>query len=374
MKPKTTDQAKMNKAKQSLDYFLFLPVLVLMGLGLIMVMSSSGIIAERSYGYSYYFFQKQAFFVLLGLGCMYLAWRIPLKYFYKTVYIWLFGSIVLLLLTFSPLGVEAGGARRWLQLEIFFFQPLELAKIGLVLYLAYYFSSKQDKIKTFSVGFLPPIFFTACIAGLLLLQPDFGGAVFIAGIFFFMSLVGGTRFFYLIISSLLGSGLAIFMILQSPYRLNRWLAFLHPFQNSQDVGYQVVQSLYGLGVGHIFGVGLGAGRQKLFFLPAAHTDFILAVLGEELGFIGISVVFICIGIVLFRSFFLTVKINSLQDRFTAFGMSLLILMGALMNIAVVLGAVPPKGLPMPFISYGGSNLIIMSICMGILLNVSKNKA
>ena len=364
-------EAETHAKNPGTDYVFVGAVLAMLGTGLIMVFSASGVMAERVYGDTTFFFKKQLIFTFLGLGVMVWAWRVPLGLFTKTVYLWLLAAFALLLLTFTPMGLSAGGARRWLDLGVVSFQPLELAKVALVLYLGYFFSRKQDKLKTFSVGFVPPVMVTAALALCLLMQPDFGGAVFLTAIFFLLCVVGGTRLIYLILSLALSVGAGAWMIIQSPYRIQRWLAFLHPFQDAQNTGYQVVQSLYGFGAGQVFGRGLGAGKQKLFFLPEAHTDFILAVLGEELGFMGMSFVFLCVGLIMVKSFAIAFRQQDLQSRFTALGLTLVIVMGALMNMAVVMGAVPPKGLPMPFISYGGSNLVVMCLCVGILLNISK---
>jgi len=360
-------------AHQRIDRILLAAVLILMAVGLVMVMSASGVAAERRFGDALYFFKKQALFSLLGLGVIYGAWCIPRRFFYKGVYVWLGLALAALGLTLTPLGVTVGGSSRWLELGPIHLQPLEAAKVALVLYLAYFFSHKQEMVKTFSVGFLPPLVVTTSMACLLALQPDFGGAVMVALLFFLLCLVGGTRLSYLFSSMLLCGAVGAAMILNSPYRLKRWLAFLHPFQNAQDAGYQVVQSLYGLGAGHIAGVGLGAGKQKLFFLPEAHTDFILAVLGEEIGFLGLSLVFLCLGLILLRCFVIAGRQHDLQDRFTALGLTLIVAVGALLNLAVVLGTVPPKGLPMPFISYGGSNLLAMCFCVGLILNIGDRR-
>jgi cell division protein FtsW len=356
------------------DYLLLVSALVLIGFGLVMVMSASGITAERNYGDPYFFFRKQAVYAAIGLGVMYVSWKLPLGFFYRTVYLWLLLAVALLGLTQSPLGIEAGGARRWLDFGPVSFQPYELAKVSLVLYLAYFFSHKQDKIKTFSVGFLPPLLVTGFMAFILLIQPDFGGAAFIVTLFLLLSLAGGTRLVYVLGAVFLSIGAGSYLILESTYRLQRLLAFFQPFRHAEDTGYQVVQSLYGLGAGGIFGQGLGAGRQKLFFLPEAHTDFILSVLGEETGFAGITLVFICLGVILQRCFAIALQQEDLQSRFTAVGLGTVILIGAFLHAAVVLGAVPPKGLPMPFISYGGSNMVVMCFCVGLLLNIGKRKA
>lgn len=368
-KLKTQDKPPNYK---KMDYYLLGAVLVLMALGLLMVMSSSGVLAARIYGDPYYFFKKQLIYTCLGLVVIYTVYKIPLVFFYKTVYLWLFAAFVLLFLTLTPLGIKTGGSSRWLDFGLATFQPLELAKVSLVLYLAYFFSHKQEMIKTFSVGFLPPVLITGLLAWMLMLQPDFGGAVFLTALFFLMSLVGGARLIYLCSSALLCAGVGTSMILQSSYRMQRWMAFMEPFKNSKDVGYQVVQSLYAFGAGGIFGKGLGAGKQK-FYLPEVHTDFILAVLGEELGFLGVSVVLLCVTIILFRSFQHALKRRQLQDRFTVLGLSSIIVLGALLNVAIALCAVPPKGQPLPFISYGGSNMVMMSFCVGLILNIAAKK-
>ena len=357
------------KLRDMADWWLVGSALCLLGLGLIMVFSASGVMAERLFRHADHFFLRQSIFAGLGLVIMWAAARLPLRLVYAWVYLWLFAVLGVLCLTLTPLGMQAGGASRWLDLGLFSLQPLEPAKVALVLYLGYFLSHKQDKMKTFSVGFLPPLIITGCIAGMLLMQPDFGGAVFMALLFFAMSMVGGTRILYLVSSGIFCLGIGGYMIVNSQYRMQRWLAFIDPFQNAGDAGYQVVQSLYGLGLGGLLGQGLGAGKQKLFFLPEGHTDFIVSVLGEELGFLGLSLLFVCLGVYMFRGLAIALKQENLQDRFTALGLCLVVVLGALLNLAVVMGAVPPKGLPMPFVSYGGSHLVVACLCTGLLVNI-----
>ncbi len=355
------------------DWWLLISALLLAGFGIIMVLSASGIMADRYYGDSYLFFKKQALFGGLGALAMLAIARMPRKFFYNTTYLWVGGvALLLLLCVFTPLGVSAGGAKRWLRLGPVAVQPLEFAKPALVLYLAYFFSRKQEMVKTFSVGFLPPFFATGMLCLILLLQPDFGGAVCLAMILFFMCFVGGTRLIYLLLSFLFASGAGWLLITSSPYRFKRWTAFLDPFKSAQAEGYQLVQSFYAFGSGQLFGAGLGAGKQKLFYLPEAHNDFIMAVAGEELGFIGLSAVLLVIGVLLWRAFRVAYRQEDLQDRFTAFGMALVLALGSVLNLAVVLGTVPPKGVPMPFISYGGSSILVSFICVGFLLNLSRS--
>ncbi len=354
------------------DYVLLGAVICLSALGLIMVMSASGIMAEKVYGDKYALFWKQATYMLVGFLVLGAAMRATMSFFYRRPYFWLILAAMLLILTlFSPFSTTAGGASRWLRLGPFSVQPLEVAKIALVFYLAYFFANKQDLIQTFSVGFLPPILMTGGLCLLLLLQPDFGGAVVLSALLFLLCLAGGTRFIFLGSAVMLAMVSAVLLVVNSPYRFRRFFAFLDPFKDAQNSGYQLVQSLYGLGSGGWFGLGLGEGRQKLFFLPEAHNDFIMSVLGEELGFVGLSLVFILLGVVLWRTVVISTRQSEMRDRITAFGMGSIILIGGVLNAGVVLGAIPPKGVPMPFLSYGGSHLVAGYFCAGVLLNLSR---
>jgi len=359
-------------ARSGFDWWLAAVAILLAGLGVIMVLSASGIMAEQRVHDKYYYVNKQVIFFAVGVALMFAVSYIPRKILYAPVYVWLFLILVLLAMTLiPPFSVKAGGARRWMHLGPFVLEPMELAKVVLVFYLAYFYSSKQALVKSFSVGFIPPVVVTGILGMVLLIQPDFGGAVFLGLLFFLMSLVGGTRIIYLLVSGLFGAGAAALLVVSSPYRFKRWFAFLDPFKDPQGTGYQLVQSFYAFGSGQITGVGFGAGRQKLFYLPEAHTDFIMAVTGEELGFIGVSVVLALIGVLMWRSLRVALAQDDLRDRFTAYGMALVLGIGFLLNLAVVMGCVPPKGVAMPFLSYGGSNLIAGFLCVGILLNLSR---
>ena len=361
-------------ANLKMDWWLLAAALLLMALGLMMVLSASGIMAERFYEDKYYFFKKQLMFAGFGLGIMGVAALVPRKFLYDLKYVWLLLATGLLLAVLaSPLGVEANGARRWINLGLFQIQPMEFAKIALVLYLAWFFSAKRELVRSFGVGVVPPFAVTGLLCLLLLMQPDFGGAAVMAVLLFFMCLAGGVRPLYLGVSLILASGGAWLLITQSAYRSRRLLAFLDPFEDALDTGYQLVQSLYALGSGGFWGAGLGAGTQKLFFLPEAHNDFILAVVGEELGFVGVSIVFALMGLLVWRAFTVAVRQREERDRYAAFGMALVLTLGAVLNTAVALGAAPPKGVPLPFMSYGGSSLLASFLCVGLLLNISRPK-
>ena len=354
-----------------MDWWLVALTLILVSLGLIMVFSASFIFAEYKRADTYFFFKRQLLFTVVGLGVMAVVAMMRRETLYKLQYPALFGVFLLLVLTNSPLATTVKGAHRWLNIGPFSLQPMEFAKIALVMYLAYFMASKQDIIKTFSKGVIPPFLVTGLMCGLLLLQPDFGGAAIMLLLLFIMCLVGGTRPIYLATSALLACGAAYLLITNAEYRLDRITAFLRPFEVADKEGYHLVQSFYAFGTGGLFGSGLGASHQKLFFLPEAHNDFILAVFGEETGLVGITIFFMLMGAFYWRGLKIALAQSDLRDRFTAFGVVLILLLSTVLNMAVVLGVAPPKGVPMPFFSYGGSSMLASLICVGLLLNISR---
>lgn len=353
------------------DWWLFTIMVCLLAIGLVMVLSASGIVAEKLNGDKYYFFKRQLIFAAGGGLALWIAALLPREWLYRFQYPALIIALILLLVTLSPLAPRINGAKRWIPLGPVSIQPMEFVKIALAFYLAYFMSSKQSLIKTFSRGVIPPFAVTGLFCFLLLLQPDFGSAVVLAGILFFMCVAGGTRFVYLFVAVGMALSGALALAIASPYRLRRLTAFLDPFQDAQNTGYQLVQSLYAIGSGSFFGVGVGASKQKMFYLPEAHNDFIMAVLGEEMGFLGMSLVMILFALLFWRCYRIVMGQKNLRDRFTAFGISLILGMGAVMNLAVVMGVAPPKGVPMPLMSYGGSNLLATMLCVGLLMNFSR---
>lgn len=353
------------------DWWLMAVVLTLLCIGLLMVLSASGVVAERLYGDKYFFFKRQLLYAGIGGVAMWIAASMPRQTLYRLQYPILLFVALLLFVTLTPLGSRINGAQRWISLKIFSVQPMEFAKIALALYLAYFMSTKQELVKTFSKGVIPPFAMTALFCCLLLAQPDFGGAAVLAMILFFMCLVGGTRFVYLFLAIGMAIAGALALIIHSPYRARRLVAFLDPFQDAQNAGYQLVQSLYALGSGGLFGVGMGGSAQKMFYLPEAHNDFIMAVAGEEMGFFGITLIMALFTMLFVRCYRIILGQADLRDKFSAFGITLVIALGAVLNLAVVMGMAPPKGVAMPFMSYGGSSLLASMICIGLLLNFSR---
>jgi len=362
------------EAEAPYDWWMLAFVIVLLGIGLVMVLSASGIVAEKMYNDKYYFFRKQAIFALVGGLALCCAAALPRSWLYRLQYPALFGVLILALLTLTPLAPKINGAKRWITLGFFSIQPMEYVKIALALYLAYFMSSKQDLVKTFSKGVIPPFFVTGLFCMVLLMQPDFGGAVVLAGILFFMCLAGGTRFIYLFLSVGMAVSGALALVLTTGYRARRVLAFFNPWEDAHNTGYQLVQSLYAFGLGGFSGMGVGASRQKMFYLPEAHNDYIMAVLGEELGFLGVTLVMLLFALLFWRCYLVIMGQRSVRDRLSAFGITLIIALGAVLNLAVVMGMAPPKGVPMPFLSYGGSSLTATMVCVGLMLNFSRTTA
>lgn len=355
----------------SFDWWLFTIMLTILAIGLITVLSASGIVAEQTNGDKYYFFKRQLLYAVAGGAALWIGALMPRDWIYKLHYPALLAALLLLLITLSPLAPEINGAKRWIRLGPISIQPMEFVKIALALYLAYFMSSKQQLIKTFSRGVIPPFAVTGLFCFLLLLQPDFGSAVVVAGILFFMCVAGGTRFIYIFFSLALACAGAMALAIAEPYRLRRLLAFIDPFQDAGNTGYQLVQSLLAIGSGSFFGVGIGASKQKMFYLPEAHNDFIMAVLAEEMGFVGVTIVMGLFALLFWRCYRVIMGQPALHDRFIAFALTIILLMGAVMNLAVVMGVAPPKGVPMPLMSYGGSNLFATMLCIGLLLNFSR---
>lgn len=362
-------------ATQFLDWWLLGFTVLLLCVGLTMVFSSSAFVAEFAQrgqvGDRYWYITRQAMFAGIGFVFMFILAYAPRAVIYRLQYPCFWLAVVLLALTLTPLGTQVNGASRWIGFSFLKIQPLEFAKVALVMYLAYFLSAKQELVKTISRGVVPPYFMTGLLCLLLLGQPDLGGSVVLALLLFFMCLVGGVRFFYLFISGAFAAATFGALIYISEYRRERILAFMDPFKDPDGIGYQLVQSLYAFGSGGITGAGLGAGKQKLFYLPEAHNDFIMAVLGEEMGLIGVTMVMLLQALFFWRCFVIILRQEDLRDRLSAFGLTLILLVGTGLNFAMSIGALPPKGVAMPFLSYGGSSLIASLMCVGLLLNYSR---
>ena len=362
--------------KKGYDYILIYICLALLVIGWIMVYSSSAVVAEMQYHDSFKFLKKQLLFSLIGLIGMVGAMKIDYRRLSAWTYPILVLSFLLLIVVLIPalgLSLRVGVARRWLMTPWFAFQPSELGKLALVIFVAYALTKKGDKIKEFLRGFLPVIAIAGVMVLLVILEPDMGTAILMGILTMVLLFIGGTRFSYLLALPLLAAPALYLFITRFPYGYRRLIAFLHPWEDMQGMGFQIVQSFVALGSGGPWGVGLGDGKQKLFFLPAAHTDFILAILGEEAGFIGIMVVIILFALLIWRGVRISLRTEDTFGAHLAVGLICLIALQVIINMGVVLGLLPTKGLTLPFISYGGTSLVANLVGVGLLLSISASK-
>jgi len=350
---------------------ILMPVILLLGLGLVVVYSASSHQAAHRLGDSYFYLKRQALFCILGLGLMVLAKNIPCTLYSKLIYPLLLISFCLLILLFIPgFGHRVGGAARWLRWGGFSFQPSELAKFSLAVYIAYSMSKKGSNMGSFSKGLMPHLLMAGAFMLLILLQPDLGTAVIIGCWVLILLFVGGVKFLQLFLLFIVSAPVVLWLIRQADYRINRWLAFINPWDDPRGVGYHIIHSFLAFGSGGIFGAGLGNSKQKLFYLPESHTDFILSIAAEELGFLGVTAIIILFGILIMRGIKIALDARDLYSSYLALALTCLIGLQVLVNMGVVMGLLPTKGLTLPFISYGGSSLVLSLLSIGILLNIS----
>ena len=357
--------------KQSWDYLLLLVSVSLLGLGLVMVLSASSALAQQRYNDPYFFFRPQLFAAMLGLIIMLVTKNIPYQWYCRTAYLFLFTTLALLILVFVPgIGHKAGGANRWVRLLGVSFQPSELAKLSLVIYLSYSLAAKHDKIKTLAYGLVPHLVVLGILVGLVIVEPDLGSAAIMVLIAFIMFFVAGVPISYLATLVLAAVPLLYVAIAHSPYRLKRITAFISPWDDPLGTGYHIIHSFMAFASGGLTGLGPGAGQQKLFFLPEPHTDFIFSVVGEELGFVGVAFVAVLFLILIGRGISVALNAYDIQGTYLSLGMTLIIGLQAFMNMAVVVGLLPTKGLILPFFSYGGSAMLVNFACLGIIMSVA----
>ncbi len=351
---------------------LTITVLTLICVGIVMIYSASCVNAMQTYGDSLYYLKRHMLFLSLGLVASFFVLCMDYRRIQPYARQLIGVCVVLLFLVLIPhIGNESYGARRWFKIGVFHFQPSELAKLAMVIYTADFLARKQQVIKSFLRGFLPLFLVMGVLCALTVKQPDLGTTIEMAVVTLVMLFLGGARLWHLALIFCSAVPLLVYLIAKEPYRVARIIAFLDPWQDSQGIGFQLTQSQIALGSGGILGIGLGHSQQKLFYLPAAHTDFILSIIGEELGLVG------TLSIILLFSLFIwqgTRIVRQTNDAFGYFlGMGIVIMLGlqAVVNVGVSMGAFPTKGLPLPFISYGGSALIFHLVAIALLLNISK---
>jgi cell division protein FtsW len=355
----------------AIDPWIAGAVLLLTCLGLVMVYSASAVTAEARLHDQFYYLKRQLVAAAVGMGLLLLFVRLGYRRLEALAVPLLLAVVVALVLVLIPgIGKVAGGARRWIDLGVLRFQPAEAAKVVLVLYLARSLSRKRERVKMFSIGFLPHVAVTGLLVALVLAEKDLGTAVILLLVLFVMLFAGGVKIGYLVGAVLLAIPIGWKLVAGTPYRMQRITAFLDPWQHRDGIGFQIVESLLGIGNGGWFGQGLGEGKGKLFYLPAAHTDFIAAVIAEEIGLVGMALLVLLFATLVARGFRATALAPDPFGCYLALGLTTLIGAQALVNLAVVLGLLPTKGLTLPFVSYGGSSLMTMLAAAGMLLSVS----
>lgn len=369
-----TPQIRTGKKLQlKLDYIVLVAFFGLLTIGLVMVTSASMPVAQQSYDSSFYFILRQGTFALIGIVAVLMCLTIPTKYWQDLGANWLIVGLILLVLVLIPgIGHVVNGSRRWIIFGPVAIQVSELVKLCAVMYISGYLCRHGEDVKNSLEGVLKPIFALGLMGVLLLLEPDFGATVVIFVTALGMLFLAGARlrwFYVLIIGAALA---AAALVVFSPYRMARFLGFLHPWNDALGTGYQLSQSLIAFGRGGIFGVGLGNSVQKLFYLPEAYTDFILAVIGEELGVIGVLLVLFLFGLLVWRGLNIgktAHQQNHMFDAFCAYGLTFWLAMQVIVNFGVNIGLLPTKGLTLPFISYGGSSLVVDCMVIGIMLRI-----
>lgn len=357
---------------REVDKLLIISTFLLLAAGFVMLYSTTYITALKRYGDEYRFVNRQMISLVIAFIFFYLATRIPYQSYRGFVYLFLIISALLLILVFVPgIGYTAGGARRWLKIGSITFQPSEFAKLSVVIYLAYSLSKKHEKIKTFSIGFLPHVLIPCIILFLIYLEKDLGCTISLGAIAVFMMITAGVRIRYILGAFLLVAPVLYYLTSKNGYVLSRLTSFIDPWKDPSGSGYQIIQSFLAFGVGGINGVGIGEGKQKLFYLPEAHTDFIFSVIGEEAGLIGVGFIIFLYLIFLISGIRISLSAPDLYGTYLAVGLTFLISLQAVVNMGVVTGLLPTKGLALPFISYGGTSLIVNMAAVGILLNIYK---
>ncbi len=354
------------------DPVLLISVMLLISIGLVAVYSASSILAEARYGDHYYYLKRQTVFCLFGVMLMILAKNINYLFYRKLVYVLLGLVFLLLVLLLVPgLGTKVGGAQRWIKFGFISLQPSEAAKLSLAIFMAYSMSKNVEHMGTFLNGLLPHLLMAAIVIALILLQPDLGTAVIIGMWVLILLFVGGVHLGQLLVLLGLMTPAVFYLISHTAYRLHRWWAFLNPWEDPHGFGFQIIHSFLAFGSGGLAGVGLGNSKQKLFYLPEPHTDFVAAIIAEEAGFIGVSVLLILFALIVIRGIKIALNAPDLFGTYLALGISCMLALQVMVNMGVVMALLPTKGLTLPFISYGGSSLVISLISMGVLMSISR---
>ncbi|OGW80749.1 MAG: cell division protein FtsW [Omnitrophica bacterium GWA2_52_8] len=353
--------------------WLLSAVFALVVLGVVMIYSASAIYALHVYGDPHFFLVRQTVYAVLGSVAMFFTASVPVAFWKKHARAIMLLAILMLLVVYLPmLGKTAGGARRWIRLGVVNFQPVEFAKIAVCLYLSDYLARKRKFIKKGKGSvFIPPLALVGLVCGLALIQPDLGSSAFIFLITCVLFFWAGIRLYYVLIAFFAFLPFFYFLIVRVPYRLSRVTAYLNPWDDPQGSGFQIIQSFLAYGVGGVQGAGLGRGIQKLFYLPSAHNDFIFSIIGEELGILGILLIMALFGIIFLSGLQMADRATQDYEKLLIVSITLMIVLQALIHMLVATGLIPTKGLPLPFVSYGGTSIVFSFMSVGLLLGMDR---
>jgi cell division protein FtsW len=353
--------------------WLLAAAVVLLSIGVVMVYSASAIMAADRFRDPYFFLKKQLFWAALGGACLWAALRMDYRRLERCMLpLLIVAAVLLVLVLIPPFGQSINGTRRWLRFGPVSFQPAELAKLALVVFLAAFLARRKDELLDLWRGFAPPVTVAVAFALLVVAQPDLGNAVTLVALTFALLFLAGSRLSHLSLVFVAVVPFVVAAVLVAPYRLRRVMAFLDPWQDPRGSGFQIIQSWLALGSGGLFGRGIGDSRQKLFYLPEAHTDFIFAIIGEEGGFLGAMVVLGLFVVLLWRGLRIGLRTPEPFGAYLALGITVLLATQTFVNLGAVTGLLPTKGLPLPFISFGGSALVVTMFATGVLLNISQH--
>lgn len=354
------------------DWILLIGIIIISLFGLLMIYSASYVWAEYKFGDPYKFVKTQALFLLLGYILIVMMLRVPYtKYLSKANLIFGVCFLLLILVLIPGIGTVRNGSRSWFGIGGFGVQPSEFAKLGMIIFTSKYLAFNEKALKDIKKGVLPILGILMLVFGLIMLQPDFGTGVIIVISIIALLFVSGVKMGFFIKMGFLGLGGVVGLIIMAPYRMKRIVSFLNPWSDPLGSGFQIIQSLYAIGPGGLLGLGLGNSIQKHFYLPEPQTDFIFAIISEEFGFVGVLIVATLFLVIIYRGFRIAIYCENKFGKYLAFGITFQLAFQALLNLMVVVGLIPVTGVTLPFLSYGGSSLLITMLSMSILLNISK---
>ena len=354
------------------DKWLFIDVVILMLFGLLMIYSSSSIWAEYKFGNSFHFCIYQGIFIIIGIALMIILSKINYSFYYKHATKLLLISIVFLVLVLIPgVGIVRNGSRSWFGVGGFGIQPSEFAKLALIIFTSKYLERSNKFLKSYVNGVFPILGILFLIFGLIMLEPDFGTGMIIVISIVALLFVAGVNMKFFFVLGILGVIGIVGLIINAPYRMDRITSFLNPWSDPLGTGFQIIQSLYAIGPGGLLGMGLFRSRQKHFYLPEPQTDFIFSIISEELGVLGVIIVVGLFVFLLYRAVRIALKCEDKFGKYLCFGLIFQIIIQTILNLSVVIGLVPVTGVTLPFLSYGGSSLLISSLSVGIILSISR---